>query len=114
MKASAAEPYSVFDAAHQCWTFRLCYNKHEAVMDWDLILSFIAVLFAGGIFLIGFLSLLLVGLKSMLKPIEKQLTNHVTDTDNKIVKLAKGQNKLAEGQVRLEAKLNRILEDKKA
>ena len=40
-----------------------------------------------------------------LEPIEKQLTNHVTDTDKKI-------NKLAEGQVRLEAKLDRILEKK--
>ena len=67
----------------------------------------LTTLFSAGIFFIGFLSLLLVGFKSMLKPIEKQLDNHVTETDKKI-------DKLAEGQVRLEVKLDKILEDKKA
>ena len=74
-------------------------------MNWDLILAFFAVIFSGGIFLIGFLSLLLMGLNRMLKPIEKQLSNHVSDTDKKI-------EKLAEGQARLEGKLDLLLKDR--
>ena len=45
-------------------------------------------------------------LSEKLKPIEKQLSNHVSDTDKKI-------EKLAEGQARLEGKIDKILEDKK-
>ena len=48
-----------------------------------------------------------------LKPIQEQLTNHVTDTDKKIDKLAEGQAALFKGQATLEAKIDLLLKDRK-
>ena len=91
-------------------------------MDWSLLLAFVAILFAGGIFLLAFLSLILSAftkiLDAKIAPIKEDLSNHITDTTKKIEAMEKemkeGQARLAEGQAKLEAKLDRILADKKA
>ena len=78
-------------------------------MDWS-------VMFSAGIFLIGFLSFLLVGFNTLLnakiRPLEKRLDSHVADTTKKIDNLADGQKRLEDGQKQLEAKLDRLLRDK--
>ena len=67
-------------------------------------------LFTAGIFLLSFLALLLTGfamiLDAKIEPIEQLLTNHVTETQGKI-------DKLAEGQARLEDMIKEILKDRK-
>ena len=44
--------------------------------------------------------------------IDKQLSNHITETNKKIDKLAEGQAKLEKGQIKLEANLEAKLEKK--
>ena len=79
-------------------------------MNWiTLAIAGAALLFSGGIFLIALLSFILARIDKILEakidPIDKKLNDHIADTDKKIGKLFKGQD-------RLESKLDQLLEDK--
>ena len=66
----------------------------ETVADLNPIFTAGIFLFAGLTFFIGFLGILMTVFGLMLRPLKKQLENHVTKTDEKIEELKAGQKDL--------------------
>ena len=73
----------------------------------------LAVLFTAGVFLIGFLSFLLVGVNTLLKYKIDPLKENQARFEKRLDKLEAGQRNLEKGQDRLESLIKELLQDRK-